>query len=229
MIESIEYKTGLLNYLSQFATENKKQLFNNVLSHRTRYLTVVLEDIYQAHNASAVLRSCDCFGIQDVHIIENKNNFNVNTDVALGSLQWLDLINYPPSETNTLDCINSLKSKGYKIAATTPHKNDFTINNMPLNAPVALFFGTERRGLSSTVIDNADMYVQIPMYGFTESLNISVSAAIALNVIKDRLLNSANNWHLSEKEDLDIRLRWMKHILKKSDLLEKEFGKTFKI
>ncbi len=81
----IATKKSLLNYLSQFLTEKRRSLFTKVLDSRTRHLTVVIEDIYQSQNASAVLRTCDLTGVQDLHIIENKNIYDINPDVALGS------------------------------------------------------------------------------------------------------------------------------------------------
>src|SRR5688572_25411329 len=111
----------LIAYLSGFVSENRKKKFEEVIRFRTRHITIALEDIYQPHNASAVLRSCDCFGIQDVHIIENRNAYTVNPDVALGSSKWLNLYKYNQQEENTLSCIRSLKDKGYRLVATTPH------------------------------------------------------------------------------------------------------------
>lgn len=214
----------LLEYLSQFVTENKKQKMEEVLDFRTRHLTVVLEDIYQPQNASAVVRTCECFGIQDLHIIENKNRYKVNKDVTLGSSKWVDIIKYKKRDTNnTLVCIEKLKSRGYKIVATTPHKDDVSLNQLPLDHKFALFMGNEREGLSSDVIGNADVFMKIPMSGFTESLNISVSAAICIQHLMFKLWNSEIDWKLSIEEKEDIRLRWVRRVVKKAQLLEKEF------
>ena len=139
---------------------------------RTRYLTVVLEDIFQSQNASAVLRTCDCFGIQDVHIIENRNPYEINPDVELGSAKWLNMNRYNKSGHNTLEAFTELRKKGYKIIATSPHKNDLMIQDLPIEHKIALVFGSEREGLSDIALQNADAFVKIPMYGFTESFNI---------------------------------------------------------
>ncbi len=171
-------------------------------------MTIVLEDIFQPHNASAVLRTCDCFGIQDVHIIENRNKYEVNPDVALGSSKWLNLHKYNDNGNNTQSCLSSLREKGYRIVATSPHKNDFAPENLPIDAKTALVFGTELEGLSPAALSLADDYVRIPMVGFTESLNISVSAAILMHTLTARLRNSEINWHLSEKEKDEILLQW---------------------
>ncbi len=216
-------KTELLNFLESFISGNKKNLFNRIIEYRTRYITVVLEDIYQPHNASAVLRTCDCFGVQDVHIIENRNIYEVNPDVALGSSKWLTLEKYNTANNNTLDTINKLKSKGYKIIATTPHKNDTPLCQLDLSKKTALLFGTELKGLSDIALENADAFVKIPMVGFTESFNISVSAAIILHQLTEKLRASDYNWQLTDKEKLDTRLDWVKNVLKNSDLVEEEF------
>ena len=225
---NIETKKRLFNFLYEFITPERKNLFDRVLEFRTRQLTVVLENIYQPHNASAVMRSCDLCGIQDIHIIENNNQYQVNPQVAMGSTKWLNLYRYNEEEDNTLRAINSLKEKGYKIVATTPHKESFTPFNMPLEEKSALIFGTELTGLSDTVLDNADEFLRIPQYGFTESYNISVSAALILFTLTNRLHNSKINWQLSKEELLDIKLEWSRRSIKRSDLLEEEFLKKLK-
>lgn len=215
---------ALIEYLSGFVTPQRRGLFDRVLEERTRYITVVLEDIYQPHNASAVLRSMDCFGIQDAHIIENSNEYRINPDVALGASKWLNLIRYNQSSANTTAAIDRLKSQGYRIAATTPHQNQVTLPDFDLEpGRVALLFGTEMQGLSQTALDQADEFLKIPMYGFTESFNISVSAAIILYQLKQKLANSEIAWHLSPGEKQHILLEWLKKSIKRSDLLIRQF------
>ncbi|TAL60069.1 MAG: TrmH family RNA methyltransferase [Bacteroidetes bacterium] len=213
----------LVKYLSGFATENRLKRFEEVLLHRTRHLAVVLEDIYQPHNAAAVLRSCDCFGVQDVHVIENQNKFEANPDVELGSAKWITLHRHNQKENNTADCIALLKKNGYKIVVTSPHKNDCSIEELDITHKSALFFGTEMRGVTPVAFEQADAFVKIPMVGFTESLNISVSAAVTLYALVSRLKSSSVNWHLSDQEGMEIRLQWLKNSVPKAELLKKEF------
>ena len=220
---SIGDKEELLKYLLQFVSENKRSLFDKIIRNRTRYITIVLEDIYQPHNASAILRTCDCFGVQDVHIIENDNEYNVNPDVALGSSKWLTLKKYNRYEQNTEDCIRSLKSQGYTIVATTPHEDNCLLEELPVDNKIALLFGTEMRGLTSEAGNMADRYVKIPMYGFTESFNISVSAALSLFYLTGKIRKSSLNWSLSEEEVVDIKLEWTRGVVKRADLLEQKF------
>ncbi len=218
-----ETKKQFFDFLSGYLTENRRKLFDQVIQYRTRHITVVLEDIYQPHNASAVLRSADLTGIQDIHIIENRNRYEVNPEVAMGSSKWLNLIKYNEKENNTIEAYRALRQAGYRIVATTPHKQDQTLEEIPLEGKMALVFGTELKGLSETAIAQADEYLRIPMYGFTESYNISVSAALSLFTLTERLRKSTVPWQLSEMEKLDILLEWAKRSVKHADLYEKEF------
>lgn len=217
-------KEQFFEYLSQFITEHKLQLFEQVLAYRTRHITLGLENIFQPQNASAVLRTCDLFGVQDVHIVENNNEYRVNPQVALGASKWLDLHYYNDDAFNTPKMFEALRRSKYRIVATTPHRDDCSIDELSLEkGPVALMFGTELEGLSDWAIANADEFVRIPMYGFTESFNISVSAALVLRELSERLRKSGLSWQLSEEEKLDIRIKWARKVVKKSDVYEREF------
>ena len=203
-------KQQVFNQFSEALTDERKQRFKQVASERTRYLNIVLEDVYQAHNISAVLRSADCFGIQDVTIIEKKHYFAVTKEIAKGSSQWLDITRYNERDgEDTFRCVTDLRAKGYKIVATTPHTDDCLIQELPLDEKVALVFGTEQEGISSEAITQADAFVKIPLYGFTESFNISVAAAICMFELTKRLRESSHDWRLSEEEQLDLQLEWL--------------------
>ena len=220
-------RLALMEHMQQFLTDQRKALFEKVLSFRTRHITVVMEDIFQSQNASAVLRTCDLNGIQDIHIIENNYAYDVNPDVALGSSKWLNLIKHNEQEQNTLETFKQLRSEGYQIVATSPHKDDFTPETLPLDQKLALVFGTELTGLSETAIENADTYVRIPMYGFTESYNISVSAALLLYTLTHRLKATEIDWQLSEAEIRDIKLKWAMRTIDRSDVIERHFLKSY--
>jgi len=219
-------KKDLILYLSQFVSETRLKKFDDIINERTRLITVVLEDIYQAHNASAVLRSCDCFGIQDVHFIENRNKYKISTDVDMGASSWLSIQRHSEKESNnTITCLQSLKSKGYKIVATTPHERDCTLDQLPIDNKIALVFGTEIDGITDDVRNHADAFVRIPMYGFTESFNISVSAALSMYELTSRLRKSNIPYQLTEEEKEDILLEWMKSSIKRCDLIIKDYLK----
>lgn len=211
------------DFLSGFLTENRKQLFEKIIQFRTRHFTVVLEDLYQPHNASAVLRSADLTGIQDIHIIENRNRYQVNPQVAMGASKWLNLIYYNQEEDNTLAAYETLRAKGYKIVATTPHAGGKSLEEMTIDHRLAFVFGTELEGLSQTAIDHADEYLWIPMYGFTESYNISVSAALVLFTLTEKLRKSDIHWKLSHGEKQEILLEWTRRSVARPDVFEKEF------
>jgi tRNA (guanosine-2'-O-)-methyltransferase len=213
----------LAEYFMTFISDNRIKRMDDVLQNRTRHLTVVLEDIYQPQNASAVIRSCECFGIQDLHVIENKNHFELNPDVVVGSYKWIDVMKYRHKENNTEYCLNQLKRNGYSILCTSPHENDSSIENIDINKKTALIFGTELHGISETAMKMADGFVKIPMYGFTESFNISVSAALCFYSVIQRLHASDVNWKLSEEEQLQTKLKWLRSVIKKHELIELEF------
>ena len=214
----------MLEYLKSFITKRRNELFDRVLDKRTRYLTVVLEDIYQSNNASAVLRTCDCFGIQDVHVIENRNDYLLNTEVTMGAEKWLNIYKYNQDENNSLAAVKKIKSEGYRIIATTPHQDDVLLPEFDItNGKSAIFLGTELTGLSDTIIENADEFLKIPLFGFTESYNISVSAALILQELVNKMHKSEINWKISSEERNRIKLEWLRRTIKKSDLIEKQF------
>jgi len=207
--------------------EERIELIEKNINERTRYVTVVLENIFQPQNASAVMRSCDCFGIQDLHVIENSNKYELNPDVVMGSSKWIDLKRYNSKDENTLDAINALKKQGYRIVATTPHTNDVLLPDFDLTkGKSAFFFGTELTGLSDVVMDHADEFVKIPMYGFTESLNISVSASLVLSHLASVLRRSSVDWQLTDKEKLELKLEWYKRSIKSGEKMINRFKKT---
>jgi tRNA (guanosine-2'-O-)-methyltransferase len=217
----------LINYLSSFISDKRVSLFKRNLSLRTRYITVVLEDIFQSQNASAVLRTCDCFGIQDVHIIENRNKFNENITVTRGSTKWINLYQYNQQSNNTLTALQSLKEKGYKIVATSPHINDVELSEFDLKqGKTAIIFGNEKKGVSEIVKQNADYFLKIPMYGFTESFNISVSVAIILHFLTNKMKEELIDWKLNDIEQETLLLEWLTKCLKSGDLLIKKYLHT---
>ncbi len=217
-------KEKLASYLQQFVTERRLQQIVQVLNNRTRYITVVLEDIYQTHNASAVLRSCECFGVQDVHIIENRNQYRVNPDVALGSSKWLTIHKYNLTDQNTASAINDIRSRGYSIVAATPDITACPIEEFDITTgKVALLFGTEMEGLSAEAIRLSDTAVKIPIYGFTKSFNISVAAAVILHQFIYKLRNTDLPWQLSEEEKLDLKIKWLKNSFRHADAFESFF------
>ena len=216
----IRYET-----LLPFLSEERIQRFDAVLKGRTRHLSVVLENIYQSRNASAVMRSCDGMGIQDVHLIENINPWVYNRGVSKGTPSWLTLHRYRQQPDPTETCIQNLRDRGYRIAVTSPHVDGFNVDDVPIKEPLALVMGTEWKGVSDRMLQQADYHVAIPMHGFAESLNISVAAAIALYELSKRCRElPEQTWGLSETEKNALRGDWAMHTVRKSELILKRLG-----
>jgi tRNA (guanosine-2'-O-)-methyltransferase len=208
-----------LEYLETYLTDSRREKFTKVLSQRTKHFTVATEDVYQLHNTSAVIRSCDVFGIQEVNIVEERNSKRIDREIAMGAQKWVDLNRYHTVN----DCISDLKRKGYQIVATTPHTNDCELHAFDVTKKSCFFFGRETEGLSEDVLNAADCYLKIPMSGFTESLNISVSAAIILQHLTTKLKQTDINWGLNENEIIEKRLDWVKKTIKSYEDIVKRF------
>ena len=196
----------LLDYLQNFITEERKQRFSEIISQRTNHFTVAMEDVFQMHNTSAVVRTCEVFGVQQAHSIEGRYGKRLDEKIAMGAQKWVDVFRYD----DTQKCIDILREKGYQIVATTPHKDAYLLNDFDISKKSAFFFGTEKEGLSEKVLAQADTYLKIPMVGFTESLNISVAVAIVLQQLTDKLRRSNIKWQLTEEEHYRILEQWTK-------------------
>lgn len=215
MFQDTEY----LAYLETFLTVNRKERFLEVLQNRTRHFTIAVEDVYQLHNTSAVMRSCEVFGIQDLHVIEERFGKRIDKEIAMGAEKWVDIHRYQ----NNTSCIEKLRKQGFQIVATSPHIQAGFLADFDITKPSAIFFGTEKTGLSEAVLQQADAYIKIPMVGFTESLNISVSAAIVIQDITERLRKSGINWQLTEDEILEKRIDWSRKSIKDIDFITERF------
>ncbi len=208
-----------LAYLENILTDNRKEKFVEVLKFRTNHFTVAIEDVFQLHNTSAVMRSCEVFGVQNLHVIEERFSKKIDKEIAMGAEKWVDI-----NRHETIgECLSDIKSKGYQIVATTPHHNDCNLEDFDITKKSTFFFGTERNGLSPEIMEAADCFLKIPMVGFTESLNISVSAAIILQSVTERLRNSNLDWKLTEDEILEKRLDWAKKSIKDIIRIEERY------
>jgi tRNA (guanosine-2'-O-)-methyltransferase len=211
--------TELLQYLETFISESRKNRFLDILKLRTNHFTIAMEDVYQLHNTCAVMRSCEVFGIQNIHVIEEKFGKKLDKEIAMGAEKWVDITRYNQSQ----DCIDTLQNQGYQIIATTPHNDSCLIENFDISKKSAIFFGTERNGISENIMQQADGFLKIPMVGFTESLNISVSAAIIIQNITNRLRNSDIKWQLTKEEILEKQLDWTRKSIKDIEFVESRF------
>ncbi len=209
----------LLKYLQRYLSPKRIALYEKVLSQRTNYFTVATQDIFQLHNTSAVIRSCDVFGIQNIHVIEENKPKKLDREIAMGAQKWIDVNRYG----STLQCISTLRKKGYQIVATTPYEESVLLSAFDISKPSAFFFGTEKEGLSEEVIQQADCALKIPMFGFTQSLNISVSAAIILQQLTSRLRESEFEWQLSIEEKLEVKMNWTRRNITNVELLIEKY------
>lgn len=215
----------LIQYLSEFITPERLTLFNKILSLRTNYLTVVLEDIYQTQNASAVVRTAECFGIQNIHVIENTHVFQFNKDVVRGASNWVTVNRYNQTAMNTPETLQKLRQEGYRIVVATPHEHDVDLEDFDLEkGKAAIVFGCERPGLTEWAKKEADEFMKIPMVGFTESLNVSVAVSVVLHHLTHQLRNNPSiDWQVADNEKQKIMLDWLRTSIKRVDLLEKKF------
>ena len=209
-------------------SDRRKDLFDDVLKQRTRHFTVILEDLFQKHNTSAIVRSCDIFGVQDVHIIENKYNSYMSNQVGKGSQKWIDFHRYNENQINTQDCIDAIKKEGYQLIATTPHNESCLVQDFDITKKAAFVFGVEKEGVSNTMMEQADGFLKIPMVGFTESLNVSVAAAITLQSVTDKLRHSNLQWQLSEEEQFFKKIEWMEKTIKSITKIKERYFEDLK-
>lgn len=213
----------LFEHLRQFVSSERLQKIDAVLEKRTRHISVLLENIYQPHNASAVLRSCECFGIQDIHILEENHKFKPSSDVALGSEQWVNVHRYRAPDHDIKSVLATLKKQDYQIAVTTLSGDSRPIQDISLEKKTVLCFGTELSGATAELEALADQKVHIPMDGFTQSFNISVSVALCLYELSQRLKKSDISWELTESEKKQLKFEWVRKSIRQCDQIIKRY------
>jgi tRNA (guanosine-2'-O-)-methyltransferase len=213
-----------LDILNPILTEERKMRFEEILEQRTKYITMVLEDVYQSRNTSAVMRSADGFGIQDIHMIETYNRWAKNLSVSKGSSSWLTVHRYLDAENPHEECLSTLRSSGYRIVATSPQEGGYTPDTLPLDKPIAIIMGTEFTGVSDKLLSQVDDYVAIPMSGFAESFNVSVASAILMNRLTERVKSSGDWVGLTEDEKQYLRLQWAYRTVRDSGAILKRYG-----
>ena len=218
----------LVQYLKAFVANERRELFEEKIQQRTKHITVVLENIFQGRNISASIRSADCFGIQDVHIIENDNIFNDDSEVSMGAEKWITITRHNQQKHNSIEAIKKLKSEDYQIIAATPHNTDCDLFDVDVSKQkVALIFGTEVKGCSEQTLALADKKMKIPMYGFTESFNLSVSVSLCLQHLTNKLRKAAFNWKMTKDEQDKTMLQWLRNSIKASAKIEDEYLKQY--
>ena len=214
----------IAEYLKEFVVKERRELFEAKIKERTQHLTIVLENVFQGRNISASIRSADCFGIQDVHIIENDNFFNDDSEVSMGAEKWITTKRYNQYKHNSIEAIKKLRAEGYQIIATTPHETDCSLYDLDITEKkMALFFGSEVKGCSKQTLELADKKMKIPMYGFTESYNISVSVSLSLQHLTYKMRRSDIDWGLPMDQQNKVMLQWLRNSIKAAPEIEKKY------
>lgn len=210
------------DYMSGFLTGERIQTLRRTLAMRTRYMTILTENTFHPQNASALVRHCEAFGVQDLHTVETMCRFDPSVNIVRGTDKWIDIIRHDSTE----EAIASLKASGYRIVATTPHRESCTPETFDVeNGRFCLVFGTEHAGVSPQIISAADEFLRIPMCGMVESLNVSASAAILIYMLSQRMRLSDVAWRLSEAECSEVMFRWvMSSVRDARRILERRFG-----
>ena len=188
-------------------TPERYAVLRKTVSMRTRYMTVLAENMYHGQNAAALIRHCEAFGVQEMHTVETLCPFEPNPDIARGTHQWVDVRRH----ASTGEAVAALKGAGYRIVATTPHREDATPE-------------TEHAGISDEVIASADEFLRIPMCGMVESLNVSASAAILIYTLSERMRLTVGNWRMSDAEQAETLCRWMRRSVKDSEAILQRRG-----
>lgn len=221
--KDLGFLQSLYGYLSAFLTPRRRSLFEQVAQSRTQYLSLLVEDVHQEHNASALVRTCDCFGIQQMHILEKGNEGKVSSGMAKGAEKWVDVFQHKATKREPRVLLQAAKKAGYQIAATTPHGQAHTPQDLPLDRPTLVLFGQEGPGLSQELFNEADCHLNLAMYGFTESFNVSVSAALVLQVLVHRLRQEGQDWALSEAAYWQLLTRWALKMITNEQVYLREF------
>jgi tRNA (guanosine-2'-O-)-methyltransferase len=194
----------IYSYLSGFLTEERLRKIDYFSVESSDFILPVVEDVYQFRNAAAILRSVEACGFHKVVALEKENFFDPNLRVTKGADTWVEVEKLP----RTMDSLKEIKSRGYKIVAVSPERNATMLPNYKPTEPLALVFGTEWEGTTDELLDFADETLAIPMYGFTQSFNVSVAAAICMYDLKQKLIHSGIDYKLSDEKLLAMKIRW---------------------
>ena len=216
-----------IQQLAPLLTSGRKKRIDEVLSKRTKGICVLLEDIYQGHNISAVLRTCDTLGIQNIYIIQDSNKITLSKGISLGSEKWVTM-EIKTKNLSKKEYIKSLKKLGFKIIATVPPSKNKSISleKFKIKKKMIVAFGNEEKGLSKDILEESDSLISISMDGFNESYNISVSCAIVMNQLISEAKKSNKLTYLSNNERKKLRFDWYLKSLKNSSKVIKNLAKS---
>ena len=204
-LHSEEWLRERLDYLTKFITDERREVLERTVDSRTHYMRILTENMFHPQNASAIMRHCEAFGIQQIHTVEDRCKFDPSVNIVRGTQKWVDVEHHD----TTAEALAALKAEGYRIVATTPHRCSATPETFDVTkGKFALVFGTEHAGISDEVIAAADDFLMIPMCGMVESLNVSASAAILIYMLSERIRQTVDGWQLTEEQKLKLLTRW---------------------
>ena len=204
-LHSEEWLRERLDYLTKFITDERREVLERTANSRTHYMRILTENMFHLQNASAIMRHCEAFGIQQIHTVEDRCKFDPSVNIVRGTQKWVDVEHHD----TTAEALAALKAEGYRIVATTPHRCSATPETFDVTkGKFALVFGTEHAGISDEVIAAADDFLMIPMCGMVESLNVSASAAILIYMLSERIRQTVDGWQLSDEQKLKLLTRW---------------------
>ena len=222
---STDQKAELLAHVDTFLTDDRRIRLNSVLDNRTTHFCIAMEDLFYERNSGAIIRTADGYGIQNINVIEPSGSFKskVTNIISKGAEKWVTQKQFGDLQTGAKDCINQLRKEGYQIVATTPHASGHTIHDFDITKKSAFFLGAEKTGISEVVMEEADDYIAMPIFGFTESFNVSVANGILLHELINRLRKSDVDWHLNQEERNDLMLDWTLKSIVSSHLIALKF------
>jgi tRNA (guanosine-2'-O-)-methyltransferase len=186
-------------------TEERLAKMRGIAASRTRHYTFVLEDFNDPHNISAVMRTCECFGIQDVHVIEEVRKFRASYSILRGAGKWLTLHRW----STRGECLDYLRKEGYRIAVASS-KGEKSFHQSDMTPKTAIYMGTEFFGPSGHILENSDLVFRIPQHGFTESLNVSVCAGMLVFHLDRHIeIHGRENFAISSAEQEKLVSIWV--------------------
>ena len=208
--------------LSGFMLPARYDVLRRTVAMRTRYMTILAENTFHPQNAAALIRHCEAFGLQQMHTAETFCRFNPSAAIVRGTDRWVDIRRHG----STAEALAALRAEGYRIVATTPHREDTTPESFDVGrGRFALVFGTEHAGISEEVLASADEFLRIPMCGMVESLNVSASAAILIYMLSERMRRQVEGWNMTAAEQAATLYGWMCRSVKDSEkILKRTFG-----
>lgn len=218
---SVEWYAERTGYLAGFMMPERMETLRSTVGMRTRYMTLLAENTFHPHNASALVRHCEAFGVQAMHTVETLCEFNPSSNIVRGTDKWVDIVRHE----STAEALAALRGSGYRIVATTPHRESCTPETFDVaHGPFALVFGTEHAGISDEVIAGADEFLRIPMCGMVESLNVSASAAILVYMLSERMRREVPDWQMSPLEQAATLYRWARECVRDDEnVLKRKF------